>query len=157
MVRTKPIHQMTLMDFERLFPDEDACKDYLAANRWPDGVICPRRRCGNAKVYALESRPHHWQCEKCAENGYRFSVLVGTIFENTNKDLRDWFRVIHLLLTSNKSVSPLQLMSYMDFDSYKTAWYMRRRIRTWMRDPEFHKLMGIVAPDERFIGGKGRK
>jgi hypothetical protein len=27
----------------------------------------------------------HWQCEVCAADGYRFSGIVGTIFENTNK------------------------------------------------------------------------
>src|ERR1700738_2037138 len=28
--RSKPIHQMTIRDFERMFPDDDACKLYLA-------------------------------------------------------------------------------------------------------------------------------
>jgi hypothetical protein len=52
------IHQMTIGDFERLFPNEDACRDYLAANRWPNGVRCPR--CGNDNVHAHSGKPHHW-------------------------------------------------------------------------------------------------
>ena len=38
---------------------------------------------------------------ECANDGYRFSCIAGTIFENTNKPLRDWFKVTHLMLTSN--------------------------------------------------------
>jgi hypothetical protein len=82
---------------------------------------------------------------------------MGTIFEYTSKNLRDWFRVIHLMLTSKKSISALQVMRYMGSGSYKSAWYIRRRIRTWMKDPEFRKLMGIVEPNEAFIGGKARR
>src|ERR1700677_4690065 len=123
MAKVKSIKQLTNADFERLFPTEDACKTYLSMRRWPDEVHCPR--CGNVDVYPVSNRPFHWQCTKCAEKGgYRFSVLVGTIFENTNKPLRDWFRVIHLMLTSKKGISSLQIMRYMGFGSYKTALYM---------------------------------
>ncbi len=146
----RQIHQLTLPQFERMFPDEDACKAYLKARRWPDGVRCPR--CGNPAVYDLPSRSWHWQCEKCAPNGYRFSIIAGTIFENTNKPLRDWFRVIHLMLTSKKGISARQIWRYMGFGSLKTAWYMAHRIRAALVEaPE--KLGGIVEVDETFVGG----
>ena len=150
------IHQMNIADFERNFPDEIACRNYLAANRWPDGVVrCPR--CGNAKVYALESRPHHWECSACAQgNSYRFSVLVGTIFENTNKPLRDWFRVMHMMLTSKKGISALQIFRYMGFGSYKTAWMMCNKIRVALGNAEFKQLIGYVEVDETFVGGKAK-
>jgi len=154
MARSKQprqIHQLTLPQFERMFPDEDACKAYLKARRWPEGVRCPR--CCNPAVYDLPSRSWHWQCEKCAPNGYRFSVLVGTIFENTNKPLRDWFRVIHLMLTSKKGISARQLWRYMGFGSLKTAWYMAHRIRAALADKPIEQLGGIVEVDETFVGG----
>ena len=47
-----------------------------------------------------------------AEHGYRFSVIAGTIFENTNKPLRDWFRVVHLMLASKKGMSALQIQRH---------------------------------------------
>jgi len=136
-----------------MFPvgDEDACKRYLQARRWPDGVHCPR--CGNPKVYDLKTRKWHWQCEQCASDGYRFSILVGTIFENTNKPLRDWFKVTHLMMTSKKGISARQLWRYMGFGSLKTAWFMAHRIRTALIGPET-KLGGIVEVDETYIGGK---
>ncbi len=159
MVRTKQpktIHQMTIRQWEAAFPDDDACAAYLVAHRWPDGeVTCPR--CGSARVYDLKTRKWNWECPDCRQGGaYRFSHIAGTIFENTNKPLREWFRVIHLMLTSKKGISALQVFRYMGFGSYKTAWYMCHRVRAGLANEEFRKLMGIVEVDETFVGGKAK-
>jgi transposase-like protein/IS1 family transposase len=151
--RPKPVHQLTVKQFEELFPHEDACKAYLQARRWPKGPRCPR--CGNPAVYDLPSRKWHWQCEKCAPDGYRFSITVGTIFENTNKPLKDWFRVAHLMLTSKKGMSALQIMRYMGFGSYKTAWEMCHKIRCALIE-NIEKLGGIVEVDETYVGGEDK-
>ncbi len=151
--KPKAVHQMTSAQFDALFVDERACIGYLVARRWPNGVICPR--CGNPKVYALASG-HHWQCEQCADNGYRFSHIAGTIFENTNKPLRDWFKVAHLMLTAKKGISARQLGRYMGFGSVKTAWGMGHKIRAALVEKDMDKLGGIVEVDETFIGGKDK-
>jgi hypothetical protein len=151
--RPKPIHQLTEPQFEALFPDEEACARYLVARRWPEGVHCPR--CGNPDLYDASSyKPFHWQCRACAPQGYRFSHIAGTVFENTNKPLRDWFKVTHLMLTSKKGMSALQIYRYMGFGSYKTAWYMCHRIRAALVESDMEKLGGIVEVDETFVGGK---
>src|SRR5580704_3118697 len=150
----KPVHQLTHAEFESMFPDEDACRAYLVARRWPEGVRCPR--CGNPAVYDLPSRKWHWQCEKCAPDGYRFSHTVGTIFENTNKPLRDWFKVTHLMLVSKKGMSALQIFRYMGFGSYKTAWGMCHKIRTALIEDREKLLGGIVEVDETCVGGKDK-
>lgn len=145
--------QMTVPEWEALFPDDDACKAYLARRRWPNGVRCPR--CGSDRVYALNTRPFHWECPDCRHGGaYRFSVLVETIFEDTKIGLRQWFKVIYLMLTSKKGISALQVQRTMSFGSYKTAHYMCHRIRAALADPEFRRLMGIVEIDETYVGGK---
>src|SRR5216684_2171374 len=156
--RPKPVHQMTSAQFDAMFPvgDEDACKAYLKARRWPDGVRCPR--CGNPKVYDLKSRKWHWQCTQCApggSTGYRFSHIAGTIFENTNKPLREWFRVVHMMLTSKKRISALQVKRVMGFGSYETAWSMCHKIRTALIE-DIDKLGGIVEVDETYVGGKDK-
>lgn len=150
------IHQMTFADFERLFRNEEACKDYLVANRWPDGIRCPR--CGNHDVREATGRSYNWICYQCSPDGvgYRFSVLVGTIFENTNKPLRDWFRVMHLMLTSKKGISSLQICRMMGFGSYNTALLMTNKIRAALGGVEFKKLIGCVEVDETFVGGKAK-
>ena len=149
----KPIHQLTSAQFEALFPDEEHCIAYLVARRWPQGVHCPR--CGNSKVYALKSG-RHWQCEQCADDGYRFSHIAGTIFENTNKPLRDWFKVAHLMLTSKKGMSARQIWRFMGFGGYSTAWYMCHRLRVALVEKNMDKLGGIVEIDETYIGGKDK-
>jgi transposase-like protein len=150
--RPKPVPQMTVAQFEAAFPDEEACKTYLVARRWPNGVRCPR--CSNDKVFPVGSMPFKWQCYKCAPGaGYRFSVIAGTIFENTNKPLRDWFRVTHYMLASKKGMSALQIQRMMGFGSYETAHSMCHKIRAALIEPEA-KLGGIVAVDETYVGGR---
>jgi hypothetical protein len=99
---------------------------------------------------------YKWQCYKCApQTSYRFSHITGTIFENTNKPLRQWYRVVHCMLTSKKGVSALEIQRVMGFGSYETAWSMCHKIRTALIEPET-KLGGIVEVDETFIGGKDK-
>ena len=117
---------LTAAEFSEKFPTEEACKAYLVALRWPDGVCCPR--CGNPKVYKLKCQERQWQCEECSQDGYRFSHLVGTFFENTNKPLSTWFRIIQLI-AKEPEISAVRIRREFRFGSYKTAWTMRSRIR----------------------------
>jgi transposase-like protein len=150
--KPKAVHQLTSAQFEAMFVTEDDCIAYLVARRWPNGVHCPR--CGSTEVTALASG-HHWQCYACApETSYRFSHLAKTIFENTNKPLRDWYKVAHLMLTAKKGISARQLGRYMGFGSVKTAWGMCHKIRTALIEKNMDKLGGIVEVDETWIGGK---
>ena len=141
-----------------MFPDETACKMYLTLKRWPDGVKCPR--CRNPKVYESgPTRPFTWQCMKCGPRSrtpYRFSVTVGTVFENTNYPLLTWFKVLYLMLTSKKGISALQIHRTIGSGSYRTAWFMCHRLRAGLADPDFRQLMGVVEVDETFIGGKDK-
>jgi hypothetical protein len=155
----KLTRQMSQSEFNQLFPNNEACQRYLLARRWPNGVICPK--CGNDKVYALKSRPFNWVCKK-HETVYRFSLTVGTIFENSNIKLLRWFKVLYLMLTSKKGASALQIHRTLGAElgakigSYKTSWYMCHRLRAGLSDPQFIQLMGIVEIDETYIGGKER-
>src|SRR5947207_723552 len=154
MGTSKRIHQMTVRQWEAAFPNDAACKAYLHKHRWPSHVICPR--CGSVQVHPVGTMEFKWQCYGCDQDGYRFSVTVGTVFENTNIGLREWFRVIHRMLVSKKGVSAYQIYREMGFGSYRTAWHMCHRIRAGLVDKEFRKLMGIVEVDETFVGGKAK-
>ena len=152
---TKPA--MTLTVLMTRFSTEEACKQFLKEMRWPTGVQCPR--CHNKKVYELKSKPFHWVCKgkDCGgRNGYRFSVISKTVFENTNYPLRTWFQVIYLMTQSKKGISALQIHRQIGSGDYRTAWYMCHRIRAAMKDGGFTKLMGEVEVDETYIGGKDK-
>ena len=153
---TMHVHHMTIGQFEAQFQDEDDCKSYLANNRWPIKVICPR--CGNGDITEHGTKEWHWNCNKCGKDGlsYRFSVLVGTIFENTNMPLRDWFRVMHMMLSSKKGISALQIYRMMGFGSYSTALNMSNKIRVALSGAEFRQLVAYVEVDETFVGGKAK-
>src|SRR6185295_4662913 len=152
---TKPT--MTLTELTERFTTEEACKQYLTEKRWPNGVQCPR--CQNKKVYELKSKPFHWVCKgkTCGgRNGYRFSVISKTVFENTNYPLRTWFQVVYLMTQSKKGISALQIHRQIGSGDYRTAWYMCHRIRAAMKDGGFAKLLGEVEVDETYIGGKDK-
>ena len=99
-VRAAPIHQLTIAQFEAMFPDEDACAAYLASNRWPDGARCPR--CGHHKVWALESRKHHWVCKNCATS------WAGASGANRNNTSREQNRFMIASGCKGKGIPALQ-------------------------------------------------
>ena len=147
--------------FDKQFPNDEACKAYLAEVRWPDGVYCPR--CwGMEKIYHLASKPFHWMCKNkgCGgQNGYRFSVLTRTIFQDTKIPLIQWFKVGYLMLVSKKGVSALQLHRVIFGEhtgsDYRTTWYMCHRWRSAMKGAVL-PLSGEVEIDETYVGGLER-
>lgn len=159
----------TIDAFDKEFATDEACKQFLVAQRWPNGVACPR--CGSKeRIYALKARPFHWVCKSGLEsvedaekvichrrNGYRFSIITHTIFEDTKIPLRLWFKVAFLILTAKKGMSALQVHRVIfgeeSTHDYHTSWYMVMRWRTTMKGDAF-PLGGIVEIDEMFHGGK---
>jgi transposase-like protein len=150
MTSLKQIHEQ--------FDTQDKCMAFLVEMRWPEGVHCPR--CNSEKVHKLKHRPWNWQCKACQKNGYRFSPLVGTVFENTNYPLPIWFEVIYLICQSKKGMSALQVQRMLKDNgrptAYKTAFYICHRVRAMLDNPDFPPLMGVVEVDETYIGGKDR-
>ncbi len=143
----------TIRQIQERFRTQEDCLAYIVEMRWSGGVTCPR--CGNDRVYALK-QPFKWQCKACAKNGYRFSPLTGTIFENTKYPLREWFQVILIMCQAKKGMSALQVQRHIGMGAYRTAWYMCHRIRAAMQDPDFQLLTGVVEVDETYIGGKAK-
>ena len=109
---TKPA--LTFGRLRKEYATDEACKALLAQLRWPDGKItCPR--CHSEKVYKT-SQAFRWKCKGCNKDGYRFSVLTGSVFENTNVPLKTWFEVALLMVSSKRlgvrmSFLPSPLMS----------------------------------------------
>lgn len=145
---------LTLQQLGQEFGTEEQCLAYVVRLRWPQGVRCAR--CGSAQVSKL-ARPWRWQCKQCNKQGYRFSPLVGTVFENTKYPLTIWFKVIYLLSQSKKGISALQVHRMIGSGSYRTAWSMCHRIRAALQSATRLPLRGIVEVDETYVGGKEGK
>ncbi len=137
-----------LMQMMAAFPDEQSAIDHLTAIRWKHGAFCPH--CGSTKVYHFTDQRTH----KCGDCRKRFSIKVGTIFEDSKIELRKWFMAIWLLTAHKKGIASTQLAKDIGV-TQKTAWFMTQRLRHAAQTPSFNRpLQGEVEVDETFIGGK---
>ncbi len=138
----------SLFDLMAAFPDEQACIDHLKAIRWGKGEFCPH--CGSTRLYAFSDRKT-WKCADCRQ---RFSIKVGTIFEDSKLPLRKWFMAIWLITNHPKGIASTTLAKDLDI-TQKSAWFVLHRLRHAARTKSFGtKLTGKVEIDETYVGGK---
>jgi transposase-like protein len=151
--------ELNLATIAAHFSDDEKAREFLEAQRWPEGPICPH--CGELNnAYRLQPkeskkdkhvRPGVWKCAGCRE---QFTVTVGTIFADSHIPLSKWLLAVHLLCASKKGMSAHQLHRMLRV-SYKSAWFMAHRIRYAMtQEPLSSKLTGVIEVDETYIGGK---
>ena len=119
----------------------------MEQQRWNGNVDCPF--CACTKVYRTN------RGFKCADKfcAKKFTVTVGTIFENSKVGLVTWFAAIYLATSSKKGISSLQLSRQLGI-TQKTAWFVLHRVREMLRDKAPHMLNNMVEVDETYIGGK---
>ena len=113
-------------DLSRKLTNQNKCKNYLAWIRWQGKPKCPY--CGCEKVY--HKKDGRYACSGCQNT---FSVLVGTIFQNTKLPLTTWFRAIFLICNSKKGISSCQLSMILGI-TQKTAWFMLHKIRIILKE-----------------------
>lgn len=136
-----------LYDF---FKTEDICKAYYEEKRWGGNPACPH--CGNAGKIYRTNRGFKCGEKLCAK---KFTVISGTIFENTKIGLRTWFAAMYLISTSKKGVSSLQLAEQLGI-TQKTGWFVNHRIREMLKEATNESFKGDVEIDETFMGGKNK-
>ncbi len=146
------------MEFKNLkemmqnFSDDNKCRSLLENMRWNGKRVCPH--CGVIdSSYQLKDGKTYM----CKEKGCRkkFTVTVGTVFENSKIPLSTWFAAIYLCTAHKKGISSLQLSRDLGV-TQKTAWFMLHRIREMMMDKAPSKLGNIVQVDETYVGGKNK-
>lgn len=145
----------TVEEFEKRFATEESCRRYLEKLRWPDGFRCPK--CRGDKALAVRSTL--FQCCKCR---HQTSVTAGTIFQDTRKPLRTWFRAMWYVTSQKNGASALGLQRVLGLASYETAWTWLHKLRRAMVRPDRDRLSGWVEIDETLVGGleegvKGRQ
>ena len=154
---------LNLTTIAKQFADEEAAWLFLEETRWPDGPVCPH--CGGVNhAYYLAPKSgarstrtgkvsyrRLWKCGDCRQ---QFSVLVGTVFEDSKIPVSKWILASHLLSAGKNCVSALELSRTLGI-GYRAAWFMAHRIRYAMtRPPLADKLSGTVEADETYIGGR---
>src|SRR6266516_586407 len=143
----RPPFPKTLREFQSKFASDEACQQYLAACRWPDGFVCPR--CGGHRAYELV-KLRHWQCVGCR---HQVSLTAGTILHNTKTPLTVWFWAAYLMTTDKRGVSALLLQRQLGLRRYETAWMMLHKFRRAMVNVAREPLRGEVQVDDTWVGG----
>ena len=134
-------------EFERRFATEENCRDYLVSLRWPNGFRCPA--CKGDKAVLV--RATLFQCSNCRR---QTSATAGTIFQDTRKPLKTWFRAMWYVTSQKNGASALGLQRVLDLKSYETAWTWLHKLRRAMIRPDRDRLSGWVEVDETMIGGE---
>lgn len=151
MVKSFPT---TLLEFQRIFPDERACSNDLEQIRWPAGFVCGW--CGESgEAYRFENRPMVLRCHKCQRNT---SLTAGTVMHATRTPLQIWFWGAYLVSTQTPGMSALQFQRQLGLSRYETAFQLLHKLRAGMVRPDRDRI-GAQWPielDEALVGGKTR-
>jgi len=139
----------SIEQFQKEFNSEEKCRECLEQQRWSCTPACPF--CGSINV----CRFANGRIFKCREKEcrHKFSVTVGTIYENTKVSLTKWFLATYILAVHSKGISSLQLSKILGV-TQKTAWHLNHRIRQMLTNNAPELLEGICEVDETYVGGK---
>lgn len=141
-----------------VFHDETKAREFLEAQRWPDGPICPfcnsTKHCSRLGGAAADRGL--CLCSACRK---KFSVTVGTVMERSHIPLTKWLMTFRLMASSKKGVSAHQVHRMLGI-TYKSAWFLCHRVREAMGlTPEAGPIGGegkTIEADETFVGGKAK-
>jgi len=140
-------YPLTVMDLEKRFSTEEACREYLFRLRWPNGFVCPRCQ-----------TPGGWSASRerliCQTCRYQASVTAGTIFQDTHKPLTLWFRAVWHIVSRKNGASAMSLQQELGLGSYMTAWTWLHKLRRAMVRPDRDRLSGTVEVDETYWGAE---
>ena len=144
-----PERRFTIDQFNRMFPDNDACLDWLMAQRHP-GYMAQCAYCNMERKFHRVTTRKVYSCDHC---GTMIAPMAGTIFEKSSTSLRLWFYAMYLMSATRCGISAKQIQREVGV-TYKTAWRMFKQIRTLMS--EDIRLEGSsVEADEMYVGPKG--
>jgi Zn ribbon nucleic-acid-binding protein/transposase-like protein len=134
------------IEFDRLYGDDDICRQTLISARWPNGFVCPR--CGHSKCWDHRRRP----LVECASCGHQASALAGTLFHGAKLKLPKLFKLVYLMVAEKCGTNACALSRQVSV-SHQTARLWVRKVRTAMTRPDREKLKGTVEVDQATLGG----
>jgi transposase-like protein len=142
----------TLQAAIQFFTEYENCRQFMVAVRWLDGKVrCPH--CDSEKVTYLE-KAKLYRCYGDHPK-QKFSLKVGTIFEDSAIGLDKWLPAVWLIVNCKNGISSYELHRALGV-TQKTAWFMLHRVRLAMQSKSFAKIGGEgseVELDETYVGG----
>jgi transposase-like protein len=146
----------SLPEFQKLFPDDDACIAWLERARWAEGFVCPH--CSHrAEPFRFVNRPTVFRCRKCGKNT---GLTVGTVMERSHTPLSTWFWGAYLVTSHTPGMSAVQFQRQLGLSRYETAFQILHKLRAGMVRPDADWIGATpgeyVEVDETWVGGKTR-
>lgn len=135
-----------LPDFDRLFPNDEACLAFLEWVRWDRGFAC--HKCGHTQFWKMATG-----LRRCQDCEFKNSVKTNSIFEKSKIGLKLWFYAIWWITSQKNGVSALSLQRFLGIGSYETSWLLLHKIRSAMVFSDRSLLAGHIEVDEAFLGG----
>ena len=140
------LNDMKLIEFAKRFTDESSCERHLREVREREGVVCAHCGC---KAHSWDSYNKRWRCKKC---GHETTLTSGTVMHGSKLPLMYWFTAIHLLTSTKKTFSALEMQRQLGHKRYQPIWEMMHKLRSVMglRDGRY-KLSGSIELDEGYF------
>jgi len=132
----------TLADFEREFPNEDACLEYIKEQRWPNSVTKCEKCNLERKHYRVTGRTA-FACDHCGNHIY---PLKGSVFARSTTSLKTWFYVLYLMASTEYGITGKRIQRETGV-TYKTAWRMLRQIRLLIGNEQLQSAYPIMEID----------
>lgn len=140
------LYPITVIDFQDMFPTDQACYEYLYLVKWPEGFVCPY--CQYTESWKMKDYAR--RCKRCRKT---ISVTAGTIFQDLHISLRLIFQAMWYVVCQKQGVSALGLQAILGIGNYETVWTWLHKLRRAMVRPGRDRLSGTVEIDETLVGG----
>jgi transposase-like protein len=141
---------ISLYQFLRRFPDEEAARIYFEGNRWGGEIVCPH--CGSLSIAEVKNqKPMPYRCRGCRQH---FSVRTGTVLAESRLPLHKWLMAVYMLTTARKGIPSTQMARELGI-TQKSAWFLSQRIReTWLDGIDDDNMGNHLQAVETFVGGR---
>ncbi|HEY6351880.1 MAG TPA: IS1595 family transposase [Candidatus Angelobacter sp.] len=155
MNRKPKMQRFTKKHFDKMFPDDATCLDWLFRRFFPDGMPFCNKCQKKTKHHRVASRPSY-SCDYC---GHHVHPTADTIFRKSPTPLTTWFYATYLMASTRCGISAKQIERETGV-TYKTAWRMFKQIRSMLEEGD--TVLGGpeskgVEMDESYFGAKRKR
>lgn len=137
---------MNLIDFYKVYPDEETCEHALRMFREHHTLFCSE--CGGLH---LSWNPSHksWTCMNC---GHETTLRSGTVMQDSKLPIFDWFVAMYLIASTKRAISAKEVQHQLGRKRYQPVWEMMHKLRDVMgKRDRLYKLFDQVKLDEGFF------